>query len=547
MAREPRLGIVLGLNGCHPRSHDASACLVINGKVEAFAEEERFIRRKRAFDTYPINASRYCLTEVGISENDIDAIAVGSNMFDHRKDDCYLERWLPSPVFNLKKKIPLHFVPHHLAHAASVFFVSKMKEAAILTLDGQGEQEATSLFVGRGRTIDLVKQYPVERSLGFLYAAVSVFCGLGTFGAGKLMGLAPYGRPKYKESMKDIFNTIKFSKEKNLDLQDQYIQKFNEGLRGAGFRKAHMTVSQQLTRGILLKVPHITQEHKDLARSAQSFLEDQVLSYAREVKEMTGSENLCLSGGVALNCVANSKLENSGTFKKIFIQPACEDSGSAMGAALSLSKRNLGLSSPYLGPAFSNREIKGLLKERKIRHKQSNDVSMAAAAFLVAGKVVGWFQGAMECGPRALGNRSILADPRRKGMMDKVNNIKGRELWRPFGPSVIEEKANLIFENYVRSPYMLKSFTVKDSWRAKISAVVHVDGSTRPQTVARTQNERFYHLLVEFEKRTGVPLVLNTSFNYAGEPLVCSPADAIKTFFSTGLDVLIMEDCIVLK
>src|SRR3989338_2699268 len=274
-----RFDTELGLNGCHPRSHDSSACLIQNGKVIAFAEEERFTRQKRAFDRYPINATRFCLDEAGISENEVDAIAVGFQFgpdlrLNKSRRKKYLKSWFPFPVFKIRRDIPIYFVPHHLAHAASVFYVSGMEKAAILVLDGQGEREATSIFAGHGQTINFLKKYPVEKSLGFLYAAVSVFCGLGTFGAGKLMGLAPYGEPVYKNLIGRIFKSARIAKERSPDLQDEYIANVIKRLKEAGLRSANTETFQDLNRGRILKAPQFTRHHHDLAASVQVFLEE---------------------------------------------------------------------------------------------------------------------------------------------------------------------------------------------------------------------------------------------------------------------------------
>ena len=263
---------------------------------------------------------------------------------------------------------------------------------------------------------------------------------------------------------------------------------------------------------------------------------------------MTKSQNLCLAGGVALNCVANSIIENAKIFRHVSIQPACEDSGVALGAALMVSKKKIsGKFTPYCGTAYTNALIERILKASKNKYKKYDDIAWITAKLLSEKKIIGWFQGGMEYGPRALGNRSILADPRDRNMKVTLNNAKGREVWRPFGPSVLEEKGSEIFENYVPSPFMLKSFEIKKEWISRIPAVAHVDKSTRPQTVNRIGNNIYYDLIKNFYKLTGVPVIINTSFNYAGEPIVCSPYDAIRTFSGSGLDFLIMGNYLVSK
>lgn len=543
--------IVLGLNGCHKRSHDSTACLVKDGKILAVAEEERFVRQKRAFDKYPINATKFCLDQAGIMLNQIDQIAIG---FDENKeqksvkDEVFLEEIFPKRFFGTKKKIPINYINHHMAHVGSVFFTSDMQESAILVIDGQGEKEATSIFYGKGNDIKLVKSYDYNYSLGYLYSAISIFCGLGGFGAGKLMGLAAYGKPVYLQELREIFSSIKLKEKEEGDSQDEFADFVIDKLIKKGFEKAEKTILLNATRGVIERHPEIKKEHKDLAASTQAFLEEKLIELAREARQLTNSENLCLSGGVAMNCVANSVVENSDIFKKIFIQPACEDSGSAIGAALIVSKSHIDhYLSPYMGPEYSNKLIKTLLEELKLYYEYVENIESRTAELVAEGKIVGWVQGRMEFGPRALGNRSILADPRNKDNHKKVNLAKGRELWRPFAPSLLEEKGSELLEDFVPSPFMLKSFSVKKEWRTRLAAITHTDGTTRPQTVTRDQNERYYKLIREFYRITGVPAILNTSFNYAGEPVVSSPADAVRTFYTSGLDCLVLGNYLVRK
>ncbi|MFA6423571.1 MAG: carbamoyltransferase C-terminal domain-containing protein [Patescibacteria group bacterium] len=543
--------LILGLNGCHKRSHDAAACLVKDDKILAIAEEERFTRQKRAFDSYPINSSKFCLNYAKINFNDLDAIAIGfadSKINETVYDEKILNELFPERFFGSKKKLPIYYVKHHLAHAASVYFTSQMDETAILIVDGQGETEATSIFQAKGNQIKLIKKYDFNHSLGFLYSAISIFCGLGGFGAGKLMGLAAYGEPIYKKEIEELFDSVKLESKISGDYQDEFAEVIMSGLKNKGFKKAIKITKLDLIRGKIDRFPEIEKTHKDLAASTQAFLEDKLIELTKEAKQLTGCNNLCISGGVALNCVANSVIENSEIFKNIFIQPACEDSGSAIGAALMVNSQKItDKLNPYMGNEFSDLNIESTLSELKLNYEKINNIEQKTAELVSKGNIVGWFQGRMEFGPRALGNRSIVADPRMIENHKKVNLAKGRELWRPFGPSVLAEKGEEIFENFVMSPFMLKSFTVKKDWQKQISAVTHVDGTTRPQTVTREENSKYYQMISEFEKITGIPAVLNTSFNYAGEPLVSTPIDAIRTFYSSGLDYLVLENYLIKK
>jgi carbamoyltransferase len=510
---------ILGLNGCHKRSHDASACLIKDNKLIAMIEEERFIRKKRAFDCLPINAVNFCLDQAKISLDDIDLTVMG---FDAgKKINLSLDEFFPANAFKkITKKISIKKIQHHLAHASSVYFTSGFKDAAIIVVDGQGETEATSIFSGKGNNIKLIKNYDYNYSLGFLYSAVSVFCGLGVFGAGKLMGLAAYGQPKYHKVLKEIFGQVELPKGKSEDYQDEFCQYIELALKKRGFNPAKRLMRFNSFTGKQEKIPEILKQHKDLAASVQEFLEEKLIELTLEAKKLTGLTRLCLAGGVALNCVANSKIEEQGIFKEIFIQPGCEDSGVALGAALAITKKPIeGLLSPYLGPSYGQKNISDILIASKIIFKKISNIESATAKLIADGNIVGWFQGRIEYGPRALGNRSILADPRKLENKILVNNAKGRETWRPFAPSILEDRAADLLEKYVESPFMLKSFRVKKDWQKKIAAVVHVDGTTRPQTVNRQQNSRYFKLIKEFNRLTGVPAVLNTSFNYADEPI----------------------------
>jgi carbamoyltransferase len=295
------------------------------------------------------------------------------------------------------------------------------------------------------------------------------------------------------------------------------------------------------------RVPLLLREHYDLAASVQKYLEAEILELAQRARKLTGSDNLCMAGGVAMNCVANSVLENSGTFQGVHLQPACEDNGIAMGSALAELGQYAQLRTPYLGPSFTDKDIATILASQGIKSELSDDVSSDTASIVASGGVVGWFQGGLEYGPRALGNRSILANPSIPGMHTKVSNAKRRELWRPFGPSVLEEFGEDLFDRFVSSPYMLRSFNVRPEWTNRLAAVTHVDGSTRPQSVTEVANPRYYRLIKKFAELTGIPAVLNTSFNDDREPIVCTPDDAIKTFVTTGLDVLVLGNRIIRK
>ena len=361
------------------------------------------------------------------------------------------------------------------------------------------------------------------------------------------MGLAPYGEAIYVDLLREVHGAISLTNLGNKDSQDEFISQTIAKLENAGLSRAKEFYEFDKLSQRTKRVPELLKQHHDLAASVQKYLEEELLSLVLRAKEMTGSSNLCMAGGVAMNCVANSIVENSGIFQNIHLQPACEDNGIAIGSALAHQGEQVEFQSPYLGPAFNDDEIAKILSLNGIVSELSDDISEDAAHLLAEGNIIGWFQGGLEYGPRALGNRSIIAHPTIKGMHKKVSAAKRRELWRPFGPSVLNKSGPMLFDNFVPSPYMLRSFSVKPEWREKLTAVVHVDGSTRPQTVTDSSNPRYYKLISNFAKLTGIPAILNTSFNDDREPIVCTPDDALKTFYTTGLDVLVLGNRIVRK
>ncbi len=563
--------IILGINGWHSRSHDASACLVKEGKILAMAEEERFIREKYAFDKIPINATSYCLEEANISPNEIDVVALGWDyrlMYSLRQiefpynNDVILDTIFPPSKFGYKRKPKLIIVSHHLAHAASTFFTSGFDEATILVVDGQGENESTTIAYGRGNKISILKSFPIKDSLGYFYESINKYIGFHYLDSGKTMGLAPYG--KIDIDFRNIIKTnnegyiVNFKKELKydsscLDEQKTLITLWHDELKKYIKLPNKVKYVFNRTTNKIKSQFDIPQPYKNLAASAQDALERIMVHLVKIGIQMTGVKNVCLSGGVALNCLVNGKLLQDTPVVNLFIFPCANDAGVSVGVALyaaALYDKKAKFSKiphPYLGPGYENKEIEQILKSRKIHHIKLKDTCKTAAKLLAENKIIGWFQGRMEVGPRALGNRSILANPLIKSNWKKVNIIKGREPWRPLAPSILEEYKDEYFENAVSSPFMLIALKVKKDKRTIIPAVTHIDGTSRPQTVSKTTNKKFWNLINEFYKITGVPVVLNTSFNYQGEPIVCSPPDALKTFFSTPLDYLVIEDFLISK
>ncbi|MBU1159793.1 hypothetical protein KKD04_01240 [Patescibacteria group bacterium] len=548
---------ILGINqipGMFAWQHDSAAALIKNGKLVAMSEEERF-NRTRHSRGYPHKAINFCLKKGNIKMQDLDIIAISYNpyAFLKRFPVNFYWRSLLQNILNLglfwyfkwqiksQTKAKIVFIDHHLAHAASAFRCSGFEKANIFTIDGSGETESFAFFIGENGKIKRVWDIPFDnfwstkkwKSIGLVYSRVTNFLGLGTNGEGKTMGLASYGKPVY-----DFSRILKISNHKNYYIDRRNVSKLYKELE----RK---NADDPLSDG-----------HKNLAASLQNALEESIVNLAKEANNYSKIKNFCLAGGVALNCNANSRILDQDFCDNIFIQPAANDAGAALGAALEAGSFfekpiNFKLEHAYWGADFSDNEIEKTLKESKLNYKKVDNIEEAAAKLITQGRIIGWFQGAMEMGPRALGNRSIIANPAIKGINDKVNNyVKHRERWRPFAPSVAEEDATEYFEGVEKiseSPFMLHTFFVKEKYRGIFPAITHVDGSSRIQTVNKKQNEKYYKLLKELEKINKYPIVLNTSFNDKGEPIVCTPKDAIRCFFSTGLDALAIGNFLLEK
>ena len=551
---------ILGLSAYF---HDSACCLLKDGVLVAAAQEERFSHRKHD-PSVPKMAFRYCLSEGNLSINDIDCVAYYEN--PAKKLDRQLWMILPSiseasafdvwrkakrPVHDIRKVLgydgPIQIVDHHQAHAASSYFFSGFPEAAILTVDGVGEWATTTYGHAQMNTINLLEEVHFPDSIGLLYSAITSYLGFAVNdGEYKVMGLAPYGKPVYADRIRQLIQPLargQFSL--NLDY-------FNFGGKDRMYTDALPELFGEPPRE---KESQITSFHKDVARSLQLVLEETLVEKAKYLYEKTGSENLCMAGGVALNCVANARILNESPFRRLFVQPAAGDAGTCLGAA-ALAHINLTGSRPsterlehvYLGPRFTLDEIAKLIQETNVTAAdfRGREESLLAHAveLLAAGKVIGWFEGRMEFGPRALGARSILADPRDSGMRDRINAVvKKREGFRPFAPVVLESKATEHFDLDHASPFMLETCPVKS--KLDLPAITHVDNSARVQTVNETVNSRLARLLKAFDERTGCPILLNTSFNMRDEPIVCSPSDAIWCFARTNIDVLFLEDFVI--
>ena len=535
--------------------HGSACCLLQDGRLVAAAEEERFSRVKHD-PRLPVSAFRFCLRAGGIGIRDIDVLAY------YELPAAKLERQLWSagagassdpgaPERALREGLgyegPIRMFAHHQSHAASAFFFSGFDEAAVLTVDGVGEWATTTYGRGEGARLEAFEEVRFPHSLGLLYSTLTAWLGFEVNdGEYKVMGLAPYGRPRYLDALRQLVASGpggQFA----LDLR------FFDFVRGT--RMYSDALSELLGTPPRKRESEITQLHQDVARSLQALLEEILLEKTRWLHERTGSRNLCMAGGVALNCVANARILREGPFERLFVQPAAGDSGGCLGAAALAHLERTGerpggepQRHAYLGPRWSADEIAGLLAATGLEaadfRGREADLLEAVADRLAGGKVVGWFHGALEMGPRALGARSLLADPRDPGMRDRLNRlVKKREAFRPFAPSVLLEHAAEHLDLDHPSPFMLETCAVTSP--IDLPAVTHVDGSARPQTVDPAVSPRYARLIEAFRRRTGCPVLVNTSFNVRGEPIVASPVDALFSLGSSGIDTLVLEDFLI--
>ncbi|MGR3811525.1 carbamoyltransferase family protein [Jiulongibacter sp. NS-SX5] len=595
---------ILGISAFY---HDSAAAIIENGEIIAAAQEERFTRKKHD-PAFPTNAVKFCLEYAGLSLSQLDAIVFydkpllkmerlletyyafspkGLRSFLTAipvwlKEKMFLKKMLYTELFEIekfdKKKVKLLFPEHHLSHAASAFYPSSYDDAAILTLDGVGEWATASIGHGKGNKIEILKELKFPHSLGLLYSAFTYFLGFKVnSGEYKLMGLAPYGRhgskevDEYKKIIKE--QLIKIYDDGSLWLDQNYFN-YATGLRMVYDDKWEKLFGFPRRDAETL----LEQHHCDLGLAIQEITEEIVILMAKEAKKITGSENLVMAGGVALNCVANGKLQKANIFKNVYIQPAAGDAGGALGAALAAhfitfdqerttnSSKLDAMEGSYLGPRFSDLDIELTAKKYKAHYEHFENfesLSSKTAELIADGNVIGWFQGRMEFGPRALGARSILGDPRNPEMQKKLNlKIKYREGFRPFAPSVLAEDVSEYFECETPSPYMLLVHGVQESrrnqtpenyealpmmeklyfLRSDLPSITHIDYSARIQTVHEETNPRYYQLISDFKQNTGVGVVVNTSFNVRGEPIVCTPEDAYRCLMRTEMDYLVVGD-----
>ncbi|OGJ59881.1 hypothetical protein A2881_01970 [Candidatus Peribacteria bacterium RIFCSPHIGHO2_01_FULL_55_13] len=551
--------------------HDSATVLLKDGQIVFASQEERFSRKKHD-ESFPKLAIEEALKHAGITAQDLDAVAFYEKpilkFFDRILQTTMkvwprgfvqyhmaMQEWMPKKLWiphiirrELSYKGPIYYPSHHESHAASAFFCSGFPDAAVVTADGVGEWATTTIGHGKGKELKLLREIHYPHSLGLLYSAITYYLGFKVNSAEyKVMGLAPYGEPKYLEQMRKL---IDVKPDGSFALDMKYFT-YEYGLRMTG-----RSIEKLFGQPTRTPESPLEQFHKDIARSLQELTDEVMLNLARAAKELTGSRYLCLAGGVALNCVSNGKILRSGIFEDIFIQPASGDAGGALGAALMAwhgmmqGERLPRMEHVFFGKSYNQTEIEDFLTKNRIPSEKipAVDLPKHVATLLQGENVIGWFQGRTEYGPRSLGNRSIIADARNPNNWKKVNlKIKFRESFRPFAPTVLEEKASEYFELDRESPFMLLVADTREKYRAEIPAVTHVDGSARIQTINRNQNALYYDLLKAFDEQTGCPVIINTSFNVRGEPIVESPQDAWNCFVHTHMDYLVLGQCIVDK
>ncbi|MBT1706226.1 carbamoyltransferase family protein [Chryseosolibacter indicus] len=569
----------LGINAVF---HDSSASIVKDGVLLAAAEEERFTHIKHGkrpvpFSTYelPYHAINYCLEVAGIHLKDVDHVAYSFDPYlilpkehvgktevklplqpsDSTTSEQWSNPWDPlflSYIINAPRQLvdgwphhlqprftgtkttdfKWHFVDHHISHAASAFIASPYKSAAVMTVDGRGENATTSYYYGQGNNLTCISQVNMPHSLGLLYEKVTAHLGfLHSSDEYKVMALASYGKPEFEKEFREMIH-----------LKDNGQYTIDDADFTALFGKRRM------------KGDEFTAHHFNIAHSLQKVLQDVMLEITAWLYHETKQENLCLAGGVALNCVMNAYLRDKSSFKNIWVQPAAGDAGTSLGAALWIDaqerkshERMFTMDHAYWGPDFSDEAIEKFLKWCKVPYRKSDNIAVDAAKILAEDKIIGWHQGRMEFGPRALGSRSILASPIHASMQARLNEVKDREDFRPVAPVVLEEDAAAWFENASYSPFMLFVYPVKEDKADKIPAVRHTDGTARIQTVNKDQHATYYNLLKEFKALTGVPVLVNTSFNTLGKPIVCTPRDAVECFWSSPFDALVIGSFIIEK
>lgn len=542
---------VLGINGWSERGHDGGASLIVDGKLLFSVEEEKLICKRHAYDTLPLESIKACLNYGNITMDDIDKVVIGwdyEKLYEMLGEKFISKEEMSKALFNDEKYADkIEYLTHHQAHAYSAFIPSNYDKALVLIVDGQGEYMGTSIYLADRNSKDLKLLMETPVSLGYFYTGITKQIGFKGGEEGKTMGLASYGEPTYVEELRKLIN---------LDENGNVNCAFHIDKVGKDEEKASLEKWKELLSNIIPKrngkITEVTEDiipYANLAKSSQVILEEIMCGLIKKYVKETGVHDVCIAGGVGLNCPTSSAVENMEEVSSVFVQPAANDGGISLGAAI---KGAIDLGDdvkiemiPYLGPEYSNKEIEKALKEKDYNYDEFDNIEEVIARLLAEGKIVANYQGRLELGPRALGNRSLLASPEKYEMLVRMNELKGREVWRPLAPAVMYDKQETVFDSDIFSPHMTKNFKVLNEMKDRLQAITHVDGTARIQSVTKEYNELFYNIINEFYKLTGIPVVINTSFNVKGEPIVCTPQEAIDSFERMNLDYLSIGNYLV--
>ncbi len=544
---------VLGLNGWTERGHDGGASLLVDGKLIFSVEEERLIGRRHAYDSVPTESIKACLDYAGLTLDDIDKFVFG---WDYEKiyemiGDKFIskEEMAKKLLGDSKYAEKLEYLTHHIAHAYSAFIPSNYEKALVFVIDGQGEYMGTSLYLADRNTNEMKLLMETPISLGYFYAAITQQIGFRGGEEGKTMGLASYGKPVYVDALRKL---IGLDEDGNLRCSF-HIDKVSKDEEDATIEKWEELLSTIIPKreGKITEVDDSIIPYANLARSAQDILSEIMTGIIRKYVKETHVNDVCLAGGVALNCPTSSAIEQMDEVNRVFVQPAANDGGISLGAAI---KGAIDMGDdvqiemiPYLGPEYNDDEIEKAIELKNYKYDKFDNIEEVIAKLLAEGKIVANYQGRVELGPRALGNRSLLASPEKYEMLVRMNELKGREVWRPLAPAVMYDKQTDCFDSDIFSPHMTKNFNVLNEMKNRLEAITHVDGTARIQSVTREYNELFYKIINEFYKLTDIPVVINTSFNVKGEPIVCTPMEAIVSFEKMNLDYLALGKYLIKK
>lgn len=544
---------VLGLNGWTERGHDGGASLIVDGKLLFSIEEEKLIGKRHAYDTLPIESIKACLKEGNITLDDIDRFVIGwdfEKLYKMLGKEFLTKEEVSKILFNNNKYAnKLEYLEHHKAHAYSAFIPSNYEKALVLIVDGQGEYMGTTLYLANRSKNDLKLMMETPVSIGYFYTGITKQIGFKSGEEGKTMGLASYGEPTYADELRKLI----YLKEDGSIGCVFHIDKISKDEEDATLEEWGKLLSKIIPKreGKIINITEDIMPYANLARSAQKVIEELMTGTIKKYVKETGVHNVCIAGGVGLNCPTSTAVEKLKEVHEVFIQPAANDGGISLGAAIQGALDlgdNVNIEMiPYLGNKFSQEIIESELQKKNYKYKVYDNIEKIIAELIYEGKIVANYQGRLELGPRALGNRSLLASPEKYETLVRMNELKGREVWRPLAPAVLYDKQEMVFDSNIFSPHMTKNFNVLNEMKNKLEAITHVDGTARIQSVTRKYNELFYKIINEFYKLSGIPVVINTSFNVKGEPIVNTPSEAIDSFERMNLDYLSIGKCLVKK